>query len=132
MRMRLALLFAAAALAACTHGRTGMLPPPPETAPAAQLVVIRNDHLFDWGIAVRVLVDEVPAAALRAGEHVVLPVAPGLRRVGVAGSAVVLAMEAGHTYYCLLSADDSPAGFEIERLDAARGRGWVERTRPLP
>jgi hypothetical protein len=125
-------IFAAAALCACAHGRTGMLPPPPDPAAAARVVVIRNDNLFDWGIAVAVRVDGIPAAHLRAGEHVSLAVAPGLREIAVASSAVTIAAEAGQVYYCLIGAGDSPGGFEVERLDAGRGRGWVEKTRPLP
>lgn len=118
--------------AACAHGRTAMLPPLPESAEAAQVVVIRNDNLFGWGIAVGVLLDDVTVAHIRAGEHVALRLAPGFHRVGITDSSIGVAAEKGQTYYYLVSVDGSLSGFEIERLDAGRGREWTAKTRALP
>jgi hypothetical protein len=125
-------LLCALLAAACAHGRTGRLPPPPEASEAAHVVVIRNDNLFDWGISVKVKIDEVVVAHIRAGERVDFRVAPGLHRIAITDSEVPAAMEKGQTYYYLISADDSPSGFEIERLDSHRAQQWLTRTTPLP
>jgi hypothetical protein len=58
-------------------------------------------------------------------------VSPGLHTIGVADRGISVAVEGRRRYYFLISAEDSPAGFEIERLDPSRGEEWVARTRPV-
>jgi hypothetical protein len=124
-------LCAAVLIAACAHGYAPGFPPAADPANSAQVWVVRNDNLFDWGLSVGVRFDEVVIARLRAGEHVSARVAPGLHRIGLTNSGTPVALEKGGRYYFLVSADTSPAGFEIERLDVGRGEAWVAKTVPL-
>jgi hypothetical protein len=80
---------------------------------------------------VKVTFNDVVIARLRAGEHVTFPAAPGLHTVGVAERGISVAVERQRRYYFLISAEDSPAGFEIERLDPSRGEEWVAKTKPV-
>ena len=127
---RTALVLLAAVLAvACAHGRTPNLPAAPETG-SGQVVIVRNNNLFGWGLSVAATFDEAPVAHLRAGEHVAFRVPPGLHTVGAAGRGISFAVEANRTYVFVISADDSQAGFDIERLDPTRGEEWIAKTKP--
>jgi len=125
------ILFAALLAVACSHGRTASFPSPANPESLGQMVVIRNDNLFGWGLSVKVTFNDVVIARLRAGEHVTFPAAPGLHTVGVAERGISVAVERHRRYYFLISAEDSPAGFEIERLDPRRGEEWVAKTKPV-
>lgn len=125
------LLLAALGMVACSHGRTASFPSAANPEALGQVVVIRNDNLFGWGLSVKVTFNDVVIARLRAGERVTFPAAPGLHTVGVAERGISVAVERHHRYYFLISAEDSPAGFEIERLDPRRGEEWVAKTKPL-
>jgi hypothetical protein len=130
--MRQALLLLTVFLtAACSHGRTAGFPSTANPDTVGQIVVIRNDNLFGWGLSVKVTFNDVVIARLRAGEHVTFPAAPGLHTVGVAERGISVAVERQRSYYFLISAEDSPAGFEIERLDPRRGEEWVAKTKPI-
>jgi len=118
--------------AACSHGRTPNFPSAADPAGAGRVAVVRNDNLFGWWLSVKVTLDDAVIARIRSGEHVVFQVPPGLHTVGVADRGISVAVEKDRTYYFLISAEDSPAGFEIERLDPRRGEDWVSRTRPAP
>jgi hypothetical protein len=124
-------LFAAVLTIACSHGRTISFPSVANPDTLGQVVVIRNDNLFGWGLSVKVTFNDVVIARLRAGEHVTFPAAPGLHTVGVAERGISVAVERHRRYYFLISAEDSPAGFEIERLDPGRGEEWVAKTKPV-
>jgi len=124
-------LLAALLTIACSHGRTTSFPSVANPDTLGQVVVIRNDNLFGWGLSVKVTFNDVVIARLRAGEHVTFPAAPGLHTVGVAERGISVAVERHRRYYFLISAEDSPAGFEIERLDPGRGEEWVAKTKPV-
>jgi hypothetical protein len=124
-------LLAALLTIACSHGRTPSFPSVANPDTLGQVVVIRNDNLFGWGLSVKVTFNDVVIARLRAGEHVTFPAAPGLHTVGVAERGISVAVERHLRYYFLISAEDSPAGFEIERLDPGRGEEWVAKTKPV-
>lgn len=127
---RIAFVLLAAMLAgACAHGHTPNLPAAPETG-SGQVIVVRNNNLFGWGLSVAAIFDEIPVAHLRSGEHIAFRARPGLHTVGAAGRGISFAVEAGRTYVFLISADDSQAGFDIERLDPARGEEWIAKTKP--
>jgi hypothetical protein len=96
------------------------------------VAVVRSDNLFDWWLSVKVTLNDAVVARLRAGEHVVVHVPPGLHTVGVSDRGISLAVEPKRTYFFLISVDESQAGFGIERLDPMRGREWIARTRPVP
>ena len=117
---------------ACSHGRAPSLPSAADVAGAGQVAVVRNDNLFGWWLSVKVTLDDAVIARIRSGEHVVFQVPPGLYTVGVADRGISVAVEPNRKYYFLISADDSPAGFEIERLDPRRGEDWVTKTTPTP
>jgi hypothetical protein len=117
--------------AACSHGRTASFPSSANPDLMGQVTVIRNDNLFGWGLSVKVTFNDVVIARLRAGEHVTFPAAPGLHTVGVAERGISVAVERQRRYYFLISADNSPAGFEIERLDPNRGEDWIAKTQPV-
>ena len=128
---RTCILLAALLAVACSHGRTASYPSAANPDTMGQVVVIRNDNLFGWGLSVKVTFNDVVIARLRAGEHVAFPAAPGLHTVGVAERGISVAVERHRRYYFLISAEDSPAGFEIERLDPGRGEEWVSKTKPV-
>lgn len=117
-------------LAACAP----LKPPaaPEDAAAAGHLVVVRSDALFDWGVRITVRVNGEPAARLRAGEHREFRLAPGVYTVGVADREIAVAVETGRTAYFLIRPQDSPSGFDLERLDPRRGAEWAARTRPAP
>lgn len=124
---------AAALLVACAHGKTSNFPPvAAEPAEAAQVYVIRSSELFGWGLTVGVTLNGAVIAHLRSGEYIRFLVPSGLHRIGIGESVVVAALEKGRNYYFLISVDDTPSGFEIERIDTARGEEWLTKTRPLP
>jgi hypothetical protein len=125
------ILLAALLTVACSHGRTASFPSAANPDSLGQVVVIRNDNLFGWGLSVKVTFNDVVIARLRAGEHVAFPAAPGLHTVGVAERGISVAVERHRRYFFLISAEDSPAGFEIERLDPGRGEEWVAKTKPV-
>jgi hypothetical protein len=125
-------LIAALVAAACSHGRTSNLSPTPGAAEAGQVVVVRNNNLFGWGLSVKVTLDDAVVARVRAGEHVIVGVAPGLHTVGVASRGISIPVEPKRRYYFLISADDSQAGFGIERLDSGRGEEWLSKTTLAP
>lgn len=125
------ILLAALLAAACSHGRTDSFPSAANPESLGQVIVIRNDNLFGWGLSEKVTFNDVVIARLRAGEHVIFPAAPGLHTVGVAERGISVAVERHGRYYFLISADDSPAGFEIERLGPRRGEEWVAKTKPV-
>jgi hypothetical protein len=95
------------------------------------VAVVRNDNLFDWWLSVRVTLDNSVVGHIRAGEHLVFQVPPGLHTIGVADRGISVAVEGNRKYYFLISADTSQAGFEIERLDPRRGEEWLAKTKPL-
>jgi hypothetical protein len=128
---RFVILLALGLVFACSHGRTPQFPAAASPADAGQVFVIRNDNLFDWWLSVKVTYNDAVIARIRAGEHVAFQVSPGLHTVGVADRGISVAVEGRRRYYFLISAEDSPAGFEIERLDPSRGEEWVARTRPV-
>ena len=64
------------------------------------------------------------------GEHVAFRAASGVHTVGVAERGISFAVEPDRTYFFLISADDSQAGFDIERLDPKRGEEWAAKTKP--
>jgi hypothetical protein len=129
---RAILIVAVFLVAACSHGRTSDAPAAAGPAGAGQVVVVRNDNLFDWWIKMKVTFDDTVIAHIRAGEHMVFQAPPGLHTVGVADRGISLAIEADRKYYFLISADTSQAGFEIERLDPRRGEEWVAKTKAIP
>jgi hypothetical protein len=130
--MRNALLFLTVLMTvACSHGRTASFPTAADPDQMGQVVVIRNDNLFGWGISVNVTFNDVVIARLRTGEHVTFPAAPGLHTVGVAERGISVAVERHRRYYFLISAEDTPSGFEIERLDPGRGEQWVAKTKAV-
>ncbi len=107
--------------------------PPPDPGLAGRLIVVRSDVLFDWGLRIPVRIAGAPAVRLRAGEHKEFRLPPGITTVGVADREIAVIVEAGKTTVFLVRpVADSPSGFDIERLDPARGSAWVERTRPAP
>jgi hypothetical protein len=124
-------LLAVLLMVACSHGRTASFPSAASPDTMGQVTVIRNDNLFGWGLAVKVTFNDVVIARLRAGEHVTFPAAPGLHTVGVAERGISVAVERHRRYFFLISAEDTPAGFEIERLDPGRGEEWVAKTKPI-
>ncbi len=129
---RLLAVWSAALLIACAHGKTPEFPAGAiEPADAAQVYVIRSNELFGFGLSVGVNLNDATIAHLRAGEHIRFVVPPGLHRIGIRTSGVSAALDRGRTYYFLISVDDSPAGFEIERLDGGRGEEWLTKTRRL-
>lgn len=128
MRRLVIVLLCALAAGACAHGRAPH--PAADDTGSGRVVIVRNDNLFGWGLSIAATFDEVPIAHLRAGEHVAFRAAPGLHTVGVAGRGISFAVEPGRTYYFLISADDSQAGFDIERLDPRRGEEWAAKTKP--
>jgi hypothetical protein len=128
---RFAILLAVVLAVACSHGRTPQFPAAADPAGAGQVFVVRNDNLFDWWLSVKVSYNDVVIARLRAGEHVAFRVPPGLHTVGVADRGISVAVEPNRRYYFLISTEDSPAGFEIERLDPGRGEEWVAKTKPV-
>ena len=131
--MKRALLFLTIFLtAACSHGRTPSFPAGADLAGTGQVAVVRNDNLFGWWLSVTVTLDDAAVAHLRSGEHAVFPVPPGLHTVGVSDRGISVAVEPNRKYYFLISTEDSPAGFEIERLDPGRGEEWLSKTRPTP
>lgn len=124
---------AAALLIACAHGRTADFPRfAADPAEAAQVYVIRNNHLYGWGLTVEATLNGAAIAHLRAGEHIRFLVPPGLYQIGIRQSDISTALEKGRNYYFLISVDDTPSGFEIERIDTANGEEWLTKTRPLP
>jgi len=125
------ILLAALLTVASSHGRTASFPSAANPDTLGQVVVIRNNNLFGWGLSVKVTFNDVVIARLRAGEHVAFPAAPGLHTVGVAERGISVAVERHRRYFFLISAEDSPAGFEIERLDPGRGEEWVAKTKPV-
>jgi hypothetical protein len=131
MQKAFLLLLTVFLVTACSHGRTTSFPTAADPDALGQVVVIRNDNLFGWGLSVKVTFNDVVVARLRAGEHVAFPAAPGLHTVGVAERGISVAVERHRRYYFLISAEDSPAGFEIERLDPGRGEEWVAKTKPI-
>jgi hypothetical protein len=131
MQKTFLLLLTVFLVTACSHGRTTSFPTAADPDALGQVVVIRNDNLFGWGLSVKVTFNDVVVARLRAGEHVAFPAAPGLHTVGVAERGISVAVERHRRYYFLISAEDSPAGFEIERLDPGRGEEWVAKTKPI-
>ena len=131
MRKAFLLLLTVFLVTACSHGRTTSFPTAADPDALGQVVVIRNDNLFGWGLSVKVTFNDVVVARLRAGEHVTFPAAPGLHTVGVAERGISVAVERHRRYYFLISAEDTPAGFEIERLDPGRGEEWVAKTKPI-
>jgi hypothetical protein len=128
---RFVILLAVVLTLACSHGRTRQFPAEADPARAGQIFVVRNDNLFGWGLSVKVTYNDAIIARLRAGEHVAFRVPPGLHTVGVADRGISVAVEPNRRYYFLISAEDSPAGFEIERLDPGRGEEWVAKTKPI-
>jgi hypothetical protein len=129
---RALLLLAIFLTAACSHGRTPNFPTATDPAGAGQVAVVRNDNLFDWWLSVKVTLNDAVVAHIRAGEHVVLHVPPGLHTVGVADRGISVAVEPNRIYYFLIGTDESQAGFGIERLDPMRGREWIVKTKPVP
>jgi hypothetical protein len=129
LRRIVLVLTAAAMIGACAHGRTPDMPTAPE-AGGGQVTIVRNDNLFGWGFSVAAVFDDTPVAHLRAGEHVTFRAAPGLHTVGIFGRGISFAVEANRKYFFLISADDSQAGFDIERLDPTRGEEWAAKTKP--
>ncbi|MCU0560183.1 MAG: DUF2846 domain-containing protein [Desulfobacterales bacterium] len=124
---------AAALLIACAHGKTADFPRfAADPAEAAQVYIIRNNQLFGWGLTVEATLNGAAIARLRSGEHIRFLVPPGLYQIGISESIVSVALEKGRNYYFLISVDDTPSGFEIERIDTARGEEWLMKTRPLP
>jgi hypothetical protein len=130
--MKHVLIFLAILLSvACSHGRTPVFPPSADPTATGQVVVVRNDDLFDWWLSVKVTLDDTVVARIRAGEHVVLHVPPGLHTVGVSDRGISVAVEPNRIYFFLISTDESQAGFGIERLDPIRGKDWLAKTKPL-
>jgi len=125
------LLLAVFLVAACSHGRTSDAPAAAGPAGASQVIVIRNDNLFDWWVSLKVTFDNSLIAHIRAGEHMVYQAPPGLHTIGVADRGMSVVLEGDRKYYFLISADTSQAGFEIERLDPRRGEEWVSKTKPI-
>ena len=64
-------------MVACSHGRTDSFPSAVKPDTLGEVVVIRNDNLFGWGLSVKVTFNDVVIARLRAGEYVTFPAAPG-------------------------------------------------------
>lgn len=129
---RLLAACSAALLIACAHGKTPEFPAAAiESADAAQVCVIRSNELFGWGLSVGVTLNDATIAHLRSGEHICFVVLPGLHRIGIRTSDASAALDRGRSYYFLIRVDDSPAGFEIERLDVGRGEEWLTKTRRL-
>ena len=129
MRRTALCLAAALLLIACAHGRTPNMPAVTESD-SGQVVIARNNNLFGWWLSVAATYDEAPIAHLRSGEHVAFRAAPGIHTVGVAGRGISFAVEPNRKYFFLISADDSQAGFDIERLDPTRGEEWLAKTKP--
>jgi hypothetical protein len=129
---RATLLLSIFLLAACSQGRALNVPSAADLSNAGQVVVVRNDNLFDWWLSVRVSLNDAVVAHLRAGEHVMLQVPPGLHTVGVSDRGISVAVEPNRAYYFLIGTEETQAGFGIERLDQMRGREWVSRTKPIP
>jgi hypothetical protein len=124
---------AAALLVACAHGKTADFPMAvAEPAEAAQVYVIRSNELYGWGLTVDVTLSGAAIAHLRTGEHIRFMVPAGLYQIGIGEYGVSTALEKGRNYYFLISVDDTPSGFEIERIDAGRGEEWLTKTRRLP
>jgi hypothetical protein len=126
------LLLAVFLASACSHGRTPHALPAAGLAGAGQVAVVRNDNLFDWWVSVKVTFDDKVIASIRAGEHMLFQAPAGLHTIGVADRGISVVIEENRTYYFLISADTSQAGFEIERLDRRRGEDWVAKTKPIP
>ena len=124
---------AAAMLLACTHGKTADFPTGvARPAEAAQVYVIRDDRPYGWGLTVDATLDGTAIAHLKAGEHIRFLLPPGLHQIGIRNSGLSAAFEKGRNYYFLISVNDTPSGFEIERIDTGRGEEWLTKTRRLP
>ncbi|MCK7469948.1 MAG: hypothetical protein MZU95_03425 [Desulfomicrobium escambiense] len=80
------------AAVACAHGRTP-ISRRDGSGRRGQVIVVRNDNLFGWGLSVTVTFDDAVIAHLRAGEHVAFRAAPGLHTVGVADRGISVAVE---------------------------------------
>lgn len=124
---------AAAMLIACAHGKTANFPTSvANPAEAAQVYVIRDNRLYGWGLTVEATLNGAAIAHLRAGEHIRFLVPPGLHQIGIRESGLSAALEKGRNYFFLISVDNTPSGFEIERIDTGRGEEWLTKTRRLP
>lgn len=124
---------AAAMLIACAHGKTANFPTSvANPAEAAQVYVIRDNRLYGWGLTVEATLNGAAIAHLRAGEHIRFLVPPGLHQIGIRESGLSAALEKGRNYFFLISVDNTPSGFEIERIDTSRGEEWLTKTRRLP
>jgi hypothetical protein len=131
MKMLLAAC-AAAMLFACAHGKTADFPVGvAEPAEAAQVYVIRNNQLYGWGLTLDATLNGAVIAHLREGEHIRFLVPPGIYQIGIRQSGISAALEKGRNYYFLISVEETPSGFEIERIDAGRGEEWLTKTRRL-
>ncbi len=120
-------------LIACAHGKTANFPTSvANPAEAAQVYVIRDNRLYGWGLTVEATLNGAAIAHLRAGEHIRFLVPPGLHQIGIRESGLSAALEKGRNYFFLISVDNTPSGFEIERIDTGRGEEWLTKTRRLP
>lgn len=118
-------------LMACAHGKTDNFPPAAESSDAAEVFIIRNNNLFGWGFSLNVIYDDAVIAHIRAGEYISFLVEPGIHRVGVSESEILVPCAPGQKYYFLISADYTKFGFEIERISNPKGENWIAKTRPV-
>ena len=130
MKKNLILTILVLLLLSCAHGKSDDFPTVADTANAAHVYVIRDNNFMGWGFSLKVALNESIIARLRSGEYVSFYVKPGFHSVGITKPSLTVPFAKGQKYYCLLGADYSQFGFEIQRINNEKGKRWLTKTKP--
>jgi hypothetical protein len=121
-------------MAQSSGGRARSYPDPTQ---AATVVVLRQYALQGSGSAPIVTIDSLKTYELGVNEHVIIPLPPGDRLVGLLGRSLIgptirvtikIHAEAHRTYYVLMAVDPAPLMTEITE---AEGREIMATTKAL-
>ncbi len=118
------------AVSGCSAGRVINLPSVP-TDPAASLTILRNRNAVGACCTVKVSLDGTLVARLGTGEYLTLPVAAGLRSVTAHNASFALTLDAGRSYYVLVTVLPGGAGFEMETVPDSTARRLMTSYRAL-
>ena len=116
-------------LFSCVHRELKLPEPAPSAANASQVNIIREDRFFGFGFALTVRLDDAIICSLQAGEYVTFAVEPGIHTLGLSHAIAIMPFEAKKNYYFLVTTSHDQFGFEIERIDDARGNYFISKSK---
>ena len=131
MIKHLTLLILTLLVISCGHQELQVPEPPPLSSNPSQVIIIRENRFFGFGIKLEVKFDDEVICKLSAGEYVTFWVEPGFHTLGLSKSTITVPFGEEQKYFFLIKVSLDQFGYEIERISGIKGNYLMSKSKAL-